>query len=192
MPNTVQPDMYWGARHGSRRQPRSPSSPLIARLDAAIQTLASLAARPQFHAIALERAGLLPGVFPEHPARSIDPALYGVLLVLHADAWAGPSALAAELGLHPSTICHHLVRLEERGLIHRRRAAGDGRMSLVSFTEPGILGFETVRNARHPVLSGLVTSQGEGYAARVAPLLSDLARDVRRMHAGRERAGSWH
>ena len=177
--------MYWGAHLGHRRLPRPPSSPLIAKLDAAIQTLASLAARPQFHAIALETAGLLPGVFPEHPARSIDPALYGVLLALEAHAWAGPGTLAADLGLHPSTICHHLVRLEQREIIERRRTARDARMSTASFTEPGILAFETVRDARHTMLARLALGRGEESAARLASLLSDLAEDVRSMHAAR-------
>lgn len=182
---------YWGADQGRLRVPRPAPSPLIEQLDQTIQTLASLAARPQFHTMALERAGLTTAVFPDHPARSIDPALYGVLLAIEADPWLGPSSLAARLGLHPSTVCHHLARLEERSIITRRRTLPIARSAVIRFTEPGILGFETVRDARHAMLEEVALRHGDGRASRLVACLAGLTRDVRDMHAARTNTHHW-
>jgi DNA-binding MarR family transcriptional regulator len=185
--SNVEPDTYWGAHQGRRRCPRPPASQFAAQLDRAIQSIASLAARPQFHAIALEQSGLLPRVFPAHPARSVNPALYGVLLALADAPVSAPSGLAVQLGLHPSTVCHHLARLEQRELITRRDAACGGPFAFISLTEPGILAFETVRDARQAMLLRLAESLGEERGSRLADDLSEFAQLVHRMHRQRRR-----
>jgi DNA-binding MarR family transcriptional regulator len=136
--------------------PRPPADPLVARLDHAILSLGALAARPQFHAEAHSRAGLGAHHFPDHPARCVDPALYGVLAALAGEGMPGPSSIAVRLGLHPSTVSHHLDRLSRRGLAERRPFFGHRKWRDVGLTPEGREAYETLRDARHDALAELV------------------------------------
>lgn len=143
------------------RIPRPPADPLAARLDHAILSIAALAARPQFHAECLARAGLGREFFPDHPARLVDPALYGVLAALEGQGMPGPMSIGIRLGLRPSTVAHHLARLERRGLVERRRYVGNGKWGQALLTPTGRVAYETIRDARHAVLCDLLRTWNE-------------------------------
>ena len=151
----------------------------LSDLDKAIQTIGSLAARPGFHAQALARAGLTHDYFPDHPARSVDPALYGVLLALTGLGMPGPDGLAIRLGLHPSTVSHHLRRLEERGLVERRRYLIDRRMLAPRLTAQGRTALVTLQQARCQLLAAMLDDWPESEYRILSEVLGRLADDIR-------------
>jgi DNA-binding MarR family transcriptional regulator len=148
-------------------------------IDKAIQTIGSLAARPGFHAQALARAGLTRDYFPDHPARSVDPALYGVLLALTGLGMPGPDGLAIRLGLHPSTVSHHLRRLEERGLVERRRYLIDRRLLAPRLTAQGEIALVTLQRARRQLLAAMLSDWAETEYHLLSDVLAKLADDIR-------------
>ena len=151
----------------------------LSDIDKAIQTIGSLAARPGFHAQALARAGLTHDYFPDHPARSVDPALYGVLLALTGLGMPGPDGLAIRLGLHPSTVSHHLRRLEERGLVERRRYLIDRRMLAPRLTAQGRTALVTLQQARCQLLTAMLDDWPESEYRILSEVLGRLADDIR-------------
>ena len=151
----------------------------LSDIDKAIQTIGSLAARPGFHGQALARAGLTHDYFPDHPARSVDPALYGVLLALTGLGMPGPDGLAIRLGLHPSTVSHHLRRLEERGLVERRRYLIDRRMLAPRLTEQGKTALVTLQQARCQLLVAMLDDWPQNEYRILSESLARLADDIR-------------
>ena len=158
-------------------------------IDKAIQTIGSLAARPGFHEKALARAGLTHDHFPDHPARSGDPALYGVLLALTGLGMPGPDGLAIRLGLHPSTVSHHLQRLEQRGLVERRRYLIDRRLLAPRLTAQGKTALVTLQQARCQLLAAMLGDWPEGEYRILGDVLARLADDVRIWTFSRLREG---
>ena len=161
----------------------------LSDIDKALQTIGSLAARPGFHAQALARAGLTHDYFPDHPARRVDPALYGVLLALTGLGMPGPDGLAIRLGLHPSTVSHHLRRLEERGLVERRRYLIDRRMLAPRITAQGRTALVTLQQARCQLLAAMLGDWPEGEYRILGDVLARLADDVRIWTFSRLREG---
>ena len=156
-------------------------------LDQAIQTVAGAAARPQFHRAALERAGLTSDRFSHHPARKVDPALYGVLLALHGRGMPSPNSLALRLGLHSSTVSHHLARLEDRGLIERSRYWADGRLLAPVMTQAGMDAFVALHIARLSLLDELTGKWSRDDAQRLGTLMSRLGGELRVLNWERQR-----
>ncbi len=161
------------------RTPGPPADPLIARLDHAILSIGALAARPRFHRESRNRAGLGRHYFPDHPARRIDPAHYGVLAALAGEGMPGPSSIAIRLGLHPSTVSHHLARLEQRGLLERRPYFGDRRWRHVQLTAAGREAYETLRDARHEALAALTARWTDAERAQIVEAVARLGDAVR-------------
>lgn len=197
MENTPQRTRSFLLADRDARLPRPPADPLVARLDHALLSLGVLAARPQFHVEARARAGLGGRHFLLHPARQVDPAAYGVLAALAGEGMPGPSSIAVRLGLDPSTVSHHLSRLQERGLVERRPYFGDRRWRDVELTPAGKDAYETLRDARQEALAALIadwTADEKAQLAAVVGRLGDavrvhnLAVHERRLAAARERA----
>jgi DNA-binding MarR family transcriptional regulator len=154
--NTASPTTCHHLVDRESRLPRPPADPLLARLDHAILSLGALAARPRFHTESRARAGLGREFFPNHPARRVDPALYGVLAALAGEGMPGPSSIAVRLGLSPSTVSHHLATLQRRGLVERRPYFGHRKWRDVELTPLGKDAYETLRDARHELLATLL------------------------------------
>jgi len=159
--------------------PRPPADPLIARLDHAVLSLGALAARPQFHNESRARAGLGRHHFPDHPARRVDPAAYGVLAALAGEGMPGPSSIAVRLGLSPSTVSHHLDRLQRRGLVERRPYFGNRKWRNVELTPAGTEAYETLRDARHEALAALTEHWTPGEKEQLAHVIGRLGDAVR-------------
>jgi MarR family 2-MHQ and catechol resistance regulon transcriptional repressor len=179
MQNTPSPTPSFALADHKARIPKPPADPLIARLDQAVLSLAALAARPQFHAESRARAGLGRHHFPDHPARRVDPALYGVLAALAGEGMPGPSSIAVRLGLHPSTVSHHLDRLQRRGLVERRPCFAHRKWRNVELTAAGKEAYETIRDARHEALAALVRDWVPEDRQRLADLVARLGDAVR-------------
>ena len=149
--------------------------------------MAGAAARPQFHRAALERAGITSGRLRDHPARKIDPALYGVLLALHGRGMPGPRSLALRLGLHSSTLCHHLARLEQRGLIERQRYWADRRLVAPILTPEGSDAFATLQWARLTLLDELTAPWSDDDLKALTTLMGRFAAALRVFNSPRQR-----
>lgn len=161
------------------RMPRPPADPLVARLEHAILSLGALAARPQFHGEARSRAGLGGYYFPQHPARRVDPAAYGVLAALADEGMPGPSSIAVRLGFDPSTVSDHLRPLQERGLVERRPYFGHSRWRDVELTPAGRDAYETLRDARHEALAALIVDWPADEKAQLTAVVGRLGDAVR-------------
>jgi len=168
------------------RIPRPPADPLAARLDHAILSIGALAARPQFHAESRARAGLGRHHFPDHPARRVDPALYGVLAALDGQGMPGPTSIGIRLGLHPSTVAHHLERLERRGLVERNRYFGNRRWGQVLLTPAGRVAYETIRDGRHEVLRDLLRKWTEDEQRSLVEQVARLGDAIRALNMAAE------
>jgi len=92
----------------------------------------------------------------------------------------GPMSIAIRLGLSPSTISHHVARLESRGLVERSAYAGNRRWSNTRLTSAGRVAFETVRDARHEALAAIVASWEPDEVVRLVEVVARLADTVRR------------
>lgn len=162
------------------RLPAPPADPLIARLDHAVLSIGALAARPRFHTESRQRAGLGGRHFPEHPARRVDPAQYGVLAALDGNGMPGPTSIAIRLGLHPSTVSHHLERLERRGLIERHRFRAHRKWGDMRLTRAGREAYVTIRDARHEALKELLHGLTDDQREQVVRALALFGDAVRR------------
>jgi DNA-binding MarR family transcriptional regulator len=67
----------------------------------------------------------------------ISPDVFAVTSVLRLIQPARPTVLAQTIGMRPTTLSNYLRRLEESGLIRRRRDPADGRASLLRLTAKG-------------------------------------------------------
>jgi DNA-binding MarR family transcriptional regulator len=173
------------------RVPLPPADPAAARLDQAILSIGALAARPQFHAESRDRAGLGRHHFPDHPARRVDPALYGVLAALVGEGMPGPTSIAIRLGLHPSTVAHHLERLERRGLVERRHYPGNRKWGQTLLTPAGKVAYETIRDARHEALRELLGKWTEEEQRQLVGQVARLGDAIRALNmAARSKASN--
>jgi DNA-binding MarR family transcriptional regulator len=68
---------------------------------------------------------------------SIDPREWGVLSVLRAFGPQTPTALAAFLGMAPTTLSSWIARLSRRKLVRKRRNPDDGRSYLLEVSVRG-------------------------------------------------------
>jgi DNA-binding MarR family transcriptional regulator len=178
------------ARRRGSGVPAEPTVQQLRRFDTAIQSIASLAARPRFHHAALERAGLGGPRPADHPARLIDPTLYGVMLALGGQGPPRPQNLALRLGLDPSTVCHHLRTLETRGLIDRRALLSRRRQSAARITAAGAQAMAALTAARHELLAYLLRDWCAAALADVVNLTAEFADDVRVFNLDVERERS--
>ncbi|WP_424811184.1 MarR family winged helix-turn-helix transcriptional regulator [Roseococcus sp. YIM B11640] len=67
----------------------------------------------------------------------VTPVQYSLMSAIASRGAADQSTLAADVGLDKSTAAGTLARLEARGLIRRRRDAGDGRVMLCTLSRAG-------------------------------------------------------
>jgi DNA-binding MarR family transcriptional regulator len=102
------------------------------------------------------------------------------LAVLH-QLRSGPMAagqLGRRVGLSPASITHLLDRLEERGLVSRRRSAADRRCVEVHATEAGQRFTGETRVFRGSRIHCAVEAMAPEGRARLAAALEDLVRHV--------------
>jgi len=91
----------------------------------------------------------------------------------------GPSSIAVRLGLSPSTVSHHLARLQHRGLVERRPYFGNRRWRDVELTPAGREAYETLRDARHEALASLVEDWSPAEKRQLADVIGRLGNAVR-------------
>lgn len=102
------------------------------------------------------------------------------LAVLH-QLRSGPmpaGQLGRRVGLSPASITHLLDRLEERGLVSRRRSEADRRCVEVHATEAGQRLKGETRVFRGTRIQHAVEAMAPGSRARLTAALGDLVRQV--------------
>lgn len=67
----------------------------------------------------------------------ITPVQYSLITTLDERGEMDQNSLALEIGLERTSVAEVLPRMQERGLLVRRRSASDGRVKLVKLTRKG-------------------------------------------------------
>lgn len=77
--------------------------------------------------------------------QDITPSLFGTLVVIDANRGLKQSELARAIQLDRSTVVTVIDKLERRGLVARRRAAGDRRSNALELTATGRRRLESLK-----------------------------------------------
>jgi len=107
----------------------------------------------------------------------LDRARYVVLRAVAESAPVRTTALADLVGVDPSTMSRHVSVLEQLGFVARAADPDDGRAQSVSLTADGRRVMETVRGARHDLITQVLTQWDDDDRAQLATLLARLADD---------------
>ncbi|MDI2125958.1 MarR family winged helix-turn-helix transcriptional regulator [Yinghuangia seranimata] len=134
---------------------------------------AALAAAPGYQVRRLYQAYLAAWV------RTVDPVLtgpqYAVLTAVDSEPGRDQSSLASAVALDTSTMADVARRLETRGLIVRRTAAGDGRRKLLFLTEEGEKALHNTNARARALDERLLAPYDAAERARLMQLLGELA-----------------
>jgi DNA-binding MarR family transcriptional regulator len=113
------------------------------------------------------------------PSQALDRAVYLMLRTLDA---SGPSmviALAALLGLDPSTAARQVAAMRDKGLVNTGSDPRDGRAVLVSPTAHGLQQMRDVRQARQNSIADLIADWPPDEQAALARVLTRLNESIR-------------
>jgi len=106
--------------------------------------------------------------------RGLTLVQYRLLVVLASRGAQLPSALAAELGVAPSSVTRLCDRLVAKGLVARRTDAGNRRHVLASITAAGRAAVDAVTAARRAEIARVVAAVPPQRRAAVVSALHDL------------------
>lgn len=90
------------------------------------------------------------------------------------------SALAAKLGIDPSTASRNLSGLERSGLVARQKGADDGRQTEVKLTPRGRRAAQNVTSGASAAYASLLDQISRGDRARLIDALELLAKAIER------------
>ena len=91
------------------------------------------------------------------------------------------TALAAHVGVDPSTMSRHITVLDQAGYVTRAADPDDGRAQAVSLTAAGRAVMEQARAARHDLITNVLAEWDDADRRHVAALLARLADDFVRV-----------
>lgn len=118
------------------------------------------------------------GRFAERIAElDLTPPQTGLLRAVAATPGQSQQALARHLGTPPSRLVALVDRLDERGLIERRRNPGDRRLHALYLTDAGCDLLRLVRQASHAHDVEICASLGDDERATLTALLARVAAD---------------
>jgi DNA-binding MarR family transcriptional regulator len=75
--------------------------------------------------------------FEETRGYDITPVQYSLMTALAARGELEQSSLALQIGMERSSVAEVVPRMQQRGLLARRRSPEDGRVQLISLTRKG-------------------------------------------------------
>jgi DNA-binding MarR family transcriptional regulator len=107
----------------------------------------------------------------------LDRARYVVLRAVAESEPVRAVALAEQVGVDPSTMSRHVNLLERGGLVQRVSDPDDRRATSVSLTPKGRSVMESVRAARHDLITDAIAEWTDDDRAQLASLLGRLADD---------------
>lgn len=116
-------------------------------------------------------------VFTKHVGRPFDlrEVEFTTLVLLLANHGAAPKQLARSLNVPPPHVSALLDRLQQRGLVERRRSASDGRAFEVHLTPKGQTLAERVRQVSLTIEDGLLQALSPAERAMLRELLLKVA-----------------
>ena len=97
-----------------------------------------------------------------------------VLLLVRSQQWGTQSRMADAMGISGATLTHHLHALEQQGLVHRWRDAGNRRGQQVALTEAGEELFGRLRQVAAAHDRRLRSELSDAETAQLAELLEKL------------------
>jgi MarR family transcriptional regulator for hemolysin len=97
-----------------------------------------------------------------------------VLLLVRSQQWGTQSRMAEAMGISGATLTHHLNALEQQGLVHRWRDAGNRRGQQVALTEAGEELFARLRQVAAAHDRRLRSHLSDEETAQLAELLEKL------------------
>ena len=97
-----------------------------------------------------------------------------VLLLVRSQQWGTQSRMAHAMGISGATLTHHLHALEQQGLVHRWRDAGNRRGQQVALTEAGEELFGRLRQMAAAHDRRLRSELSDAETAQLAELLEKL------------------
>ena len=97
-----------------------------------------------------------------------------VLLLVRSQQWGTQSRMADAMGISAATLTHHLNALEQQGLVHRWRDAGNRRGQQVELTEAGEELFARLRQVAAAHDRRLRSHLTDEETAQLAELLEKL------------------
>jgi MarR family transcriptional regulator for hemolysin len=97
-----------------------------------------------------------------------------VLLLVRSQQWGTQSRMAYAMGISGATLTHHLHALEQQGLVHRWRDAGNRRGQQVALTEAGEELFGRLRQVAAAHDRRLRSELSDAETAQLAELLEKL------------------
>jgi len=103
-----------------------------------------------------------------------------VLLLVRSQQWGTQSRMAEAMGITGATLTHHLNALEQQGLVHRWRDAGNRRGQQVELTEAGEALFARLRQVATTHDRRLRSQLTDEETAQLAELLEKLKAGVER------------
>ena len=105
-------------------------------------------------------------------------------VVLRAVAESEPvrtTTLAEQVGVDPSTMSRHVTVLDQAGYVTRTADPDDGRAQAIALTPAGREVMETVRTARHDLITDVLVEWDDSDRTHLAALLGRLADDFLRV-----------
>jgi DNA-binding MarR family transcriptional regulator len=120
----------------------------------------------------------------------LGPSQFNVLNLIHGSA-AGlsQSDLSRELIVHRSNLTGLVDRLEKRGLVERKSAAGDRRAYRVVLTPEGARLMRLILPKYYAAAESVWSGISERKVLELTELLAQGARDARAAEAGHQQAG---
>ena len=97
-----------------------------------------------------------------------------VLLLVRSQQWGTQSRMADAMGISGATLTHHLNALEQQGLVHRWRDAGNRRGQQVALTQAGEELFARLRQVAATHDRRLRSQLSDEQTAQLAELLEKL------------------
>lgn len=107
-----------------------------------------------------------------------------VLLLVRSQQWGTQSRMADAMGISGATLTHHLHALEQQGLVHRWRDAGNRRGQQVALTEAGEELFARLRQVAAAHDRRLRSQLTDEETAQLAELLERLQAGIEPPEAG--------
>ena len=107
-----------------------------------------------------------------------------VLLLVRSQQWGTQSRMAEAMGISGATLTHHLNALEQQGLVHRWRDAGNRRGQQAALTEAGEELFARLRQVAAAHDRRLRSHLTDEETAQLAELLEKLQDGIQPPDAG--------
>lgn len=107
-----------------------------------------------------------------HP--EMEPAAYGLLIILQREGSMRLTDIAASIGVGKPSVSRQIAMLEQLGLVQKQADPLDGRAQSISLTEDGSLQLSTAQSARKEAFHNLMSDWDVEDITALGQLISQL------------------